>query len=187
MFEFEKFKIEGLVLVKNKVFEDPRGYFAETYRKNEFFANGIDVEFVQENESYSEKNVLRGLHFQKKPKEQSKLIRCVEGKILDVAVDLRLDSKTFKMHQCVVLSSENKFQFFIPKGFAHGFIVLSDFAKVVYKTDEYYSPEHDLGILFCDKTLAIDWKFSENPIISEKDRNLMSLEKYIQTYEKDYK
>jgi len=155
-FDFEKFEIDGLVLVKPKVFGDNRGFFMESYRKSEFVRNGIDCEFVQDNHSISKKGVLRGLHYQAKPKAQAKLIRCSKGKIYDVAVDLRKNSKTFGKWLKVELSEENKNMLFIPKGFAHGFVVLSNEAEVLYKNDEEFLPEHDRGLLWCDNVVNID-------------------------------
>ena len=168
-FEFEKFEIEGLVLVKPRVFGDNRGFFMESYKKSEFAAAGIDVEFVQDNHSKSTKGVLRGLHYQASPKQQAKLLRCTRGEILDVAVDLRKNSKTFGKWTKVVLSEENKNMFFIPGGFAHGFLVLSDEAELLYKASAEYSAELDRGLLWNDKTVNVDWGV-ENPILSEKDK-----------------
>jgi len=170
-FDFEKFEIDGLVLVKPKVFGDNRGFFMESYRKSEFVRNGIDCEFVQDNHSISKKGVLRGLHYQAKPKAQAKLIRCSKGKIYDVAVDLRKNSKTFGKWLKVELSEENKNMLFIPKGFAHGFVVLSNEAEVLYKNDEEFLPEHDRGLLWCDNVVNIDWGIDFEPILSEKDKN----------------
>lgn len=168
-FEFENLEIEGLMLVKPRVFGDNRGFFIESYKKSEFVANGIDCEFIQDNHSKSTKGVLRGLHYQIEPKAQAKLLRCTEGKILDVAVDLRKDSKTFGKYCKVELSEENKFMFFIPRGFAHGFLVLSDEAELMYKTDNEYSIEHDRGLLWCDNNVNVDWG-TDNPILSDKDK-----------------
>ena len=167
-FEFEKLEIEGLVLVKPKVFGDNRGFFLESYKKSEFVQNGIDVEFIQDNHSKSTKGVLRGLHYQAKPKMQAKLIRCSKGKILDVAVDLRSNSKTFGKYVKVELSEENKYMFFIPEGFAHGFIVLSDEAELLYKTNSEFSSELDRGLLWNDEMVNVDWGV-EAPILSDKD------------------
>lgn len=169
-FEFEKLELEGLVLVKPKVFEDSRGFFLESYKKSEFVKNGIDCEFVQDNHSKSTKDVVRGLHYQVKPKSQAKLIKCIKGRIFDFAVDIRPNSITFGNWVRVELSEENKNMIFIPHGFAHGFVVLSDVAELLYKTDDQYSPENDRGILWCDKGLNIDWGV-DMPILSEKDKN----------------
>lgn len=168
-FEFEKLEIDGLMLIKPKVFGDNRGFFIESYKKSEFVANGIDCEFIQDNHSKSTKGVLRGLHYQLEPKAQAKLLRCTRGRILDVAVDIRKGSKTFGKYCKVELSEENKFMFFIPRGFAHGFLVLSDEAELMYKTDNEYSFEHDRGLLWSDSDINIDWG-AENPILSDKDK-----------------
>lgn len=169
-FEFEKLELDGLVLVKPKVFGDNRGFFMESYKKSDFVNNGIDVEFVQDNHSKSVKGVLRGLHYQALPKPQSKLIRCTRGRIYDFAVDLRKNSKTFGKWFRVELSEENHYMFFIPAGFAHGFVVLSDEAEILYKTDTEFSAEHDRGLLWCDKDINIDWGIGFAPILSEKDK-----------------
>lgn len=168
-FEFEKLEIEGLMLVKPKVFGDNRGFFIESYKKSEFIANGIDCEFIQDNHSKSTKGVLRGLHYQTEPKAQAKLLRCTKGKILDVAVDIRKGSKTFGKYCKVELSEENKFMFFIPRGFAHGFLVLSDEAELIYKTDNEYSFEHDRGLLWCDSYINVEWG-TDDPVLSDKDK-----------------
>ncbi|MFA7657949.1 MAG: dTDP-4-dehydrorhamnose 3,5-epimerase [Candidatus Gastranaerophilaceae bacterium] len=168
-FEFEKLEIDGVILVKPKVFGDNRGFFMESYKKSEFVKNGIDVEFVQDNCSKSTKGVLRGLHYQAKPKSQAKLIRCSNGKIHDVAVDLRKNSKTFGKWLKVELSEENKHILFIPEGFAHGFVVLSDEAELSYKTSKEFSPEYDRGLLWNDETINVGWGVS-SPILSEKDK-----------------
>ena len=169
-FEFEKQKIKDVILVKPKVFGDNRGFFMESYKKSEFFANGITTEFNQVTHSKSQAHVLRGLHFQQKPYEQVKLVRCVKGRIYDVAVDIRPDSETFGQYVRVELSEENKYQLFIPEGFAHGFVVLSDEAELLYKTSNEYAPQADSGILWNDKDLNIDWGIDFAPILSEKDR-----------------
>lgn len=168
-FEFEKLGIEGLVLVKPKIFGDNRGFFMESYKKSEFVQNGIDVEFIQHNHSKSVKGVLRGLHYQAAPKAQAKLVRCIRGKIHDVAVDLRPNSPTFGKWEKVELSEENNHMFFIPEGFAHGFVVLSDEAELIYKTNAEYSAQHDRGILWCDNDINVDWGIN-SPILSEKDK-----------------
>jgi dTDP-4-dehydrorhamnose 3,5-epimerase len=168
-FEFEKFEIDGLILVKPKVFGDNRGFFMESYKKSDFIAGGIDCEFIQDNHSKSTKGVLRGLHYQAYPKMQSKLLRCTKGKIFDVAVDIRPNSKTFGQWVKVELSEENHHMFFIPKGFAHGFVVVSDEAELLYKTDEEYSTEHDRGVLWCDNDINVNWGV-DSPILSEKDK-----------------
>ncbi len=170
-FEFKQLEIADVILVIPKVFEDERGFFMETYKYSEFRKNGIDVEFVQDNHSKSTYGVLRGLHYQKNPKAQGKLVRCIKGKILDVAVDIRKGSPTFGKWVSAILSEENKHMLYVPVGFAHGFAVLSEEAEVLYKTTDEYSPEHDRGILWNDPEIGIDWQV-ENPIISEKDKNL---------------
>ena len=142
-----KTEIEGVVIVDLKVFGDNRGWFAETYSKEKFHQLGVDVEFIQDNHSFSaQKGVLRGLHFQQPPMAQTKLVRCTRGEILDVAVDIRKGSPTYKKWVAVKLTEENKRQLLVPKGFAHGFVTLTDNVEVHYKVDEYYSPENDRGI-----------------------------------------
>lgn len=169
-FEFEKMEIDGVILVKPKCFGDNRGFFMESYKKSEFAANGINLDFVQDNHSKSTKGVLRGLHYQALPMPQAKLVRCSKGKIYDVAVDLRKDSKTFGKSIKVELSEENKHMLFIPEGFAHGFVVLSDEAELLYKTNTEFSPEHDRGLLWCDETVNVNWGLDFEPILSEKDK-----------------
>lgn len=169
-FEFEKLEIEGLVLVKPKLFGDSRGFFMESYKKSEFIENGITCDFIQDNHSKSIKGVLRGLHYQVKPKAQAKLIRCIKGKVFDVAVDLRVNSETFGKWIKVELSQENNHMLFIPEGFAHGFVAISDEAELVYKTNNEYSKELDRGILWCDKYINIDWEIDFEPVLSEKDK-----------------
>ena len=163
--------IPDVVVIEPKVHGDHRGYFVETYRQDKLDeALGYKVNFVQDNESKSTKGVLRGLHFQLAPHAQSKLVRVIEGAVLDVAVDIRQGSPTFGQHVAVELSGENKKQAFIPRGFAHGFIVLSDTATFAYKVDNYYSPECDRGLLFNDRALNIEWQLSTESIqLSEKD------------------
>lgn len=166
-----KTKIDGVLIVEPKVFGDHRGWFMETYSKKVFEELGILIDFVQDNHSFSaQKGTLRGLHFQKEPKAQSKLVRCTKGSILDVAVDIRKGSPTYKDWVAVELSEENKKQLFIPKGFAHGFLTLTDDVEVQYKVDEYYSPENDCSIRFNDPELAVEWNW-ENPVLSDKDLN----------------
>lgn len=180
-FEFEKLGIDGVILVKPKVFGDNRGFFMENYKKSEFFQNGIDTEFVQDNHSSSTRGVLRGLHYQVSPKAQAKLVRCVKGKIYDFAVDIRPNSKTFGKWLRVELTEENKNMLFIPRGFAHGFVVLSDEAEIIYKSDNEYSFEHDRGLLWCDKDINIDWGIDFEPILSEKDKKQPTLKDIYQT------
>jgi len=164
-------KIADVVLIKPKVHGDDRGYFIETFRQDKFEAAlGYAVNFVQDNESKSTKGVLRGLHYQLAPHAQSKLVRVIEGAVLDVAVDIRAGSPTYGQHVAVELSAENKHQLFIPRGFAHGFVVLSETAIFAYKVDNYYSPECDRGLLFNDPELAIDWQLPTDSLqLSEKD------------------
>lgn len=165
-----KTEIEDLYIIKTKVFEDNRGWFTESYSAKKFKDNGLDIEFVQDNHSLSkEKGVLRGLHFQLNPKAQTKLVKCTRGNIYDVAVDLREGSPTYKKWLGVELNSENKNQFLIPKGFAHGFLTLSDNAEVQYKVDEYYAPEYDRSIRFDDPEINVEWGIN-TPILSEKDK-----------------
>jgi dTDP-4-dehydrorhamnose 3,5-epimerase len=176
----QTFGIEGLFLLKPKIFGDDRGYFLESYNKHKLKEiTGLDLDFVQDNESKSSYGVLRGLHFQNSPFAQTKLVRVIEGKVLDVAVDLRKNSPTFGEHQAVELSAENKYQFLVPRGFAHGFVVLSEVAIFAYKVDNGYAPNHDNGIIFNDETLGIDWQIPEEDIkLSQKDNQLQTFEMY---------
>ena len=168
-FEFEKTQLPDVILVKPKIFGDARGFFMETYKKTEFAKNGIDIEFVQDNHSKSTKGVLRGLHYQKEPKAQAKLVRCPYGKVFDVAVDIRKNSPYFGKWTGAILSAENKHMLYIPEGFAHGFVVLSDEAELFYKASDEYSPEHDRGIKWNDTDINIDWGIDFKPLVSEKD------------------
>lgn len=162
--------IEGVVIIEPRVFRDARGYFLESYSKREFDGKVAPIDFVQDNESCSTKGVMRGLHFQRPPFTQSKLVRCVKGRVLDVAVDIRKGSPTYGKHVAVELTEDNHRQFFIPKGFAHGFAVLSDVAVFQYKCDEFYHPEADGGISILDESLGIDWRLDPSEaILSEKD------------------
>ncbi len=168
--EVVKTEIEGLVVIEPKVFKDARGYFFESFSQREFNEKVCPVSFVQDNESMSSYGVMRGLHFQRPPFTQAKLVRCVRGKVLDVAVDLRKGSPTYGKHVSVELSEDNHRQFFIPKGFAHGFSVLSETALFQYKCDEFYHPESEGGISIFDKSLGIDWKIPDvDALLSEKD------------------
>lgn len=169
-FEFEKQRIDGVVLVRPRVFGDNRGFFMETYKKSEFAANGIDVDFNQDNHSKSSARVLRGLHYQAKPYGQAKLVRCVKGRVFDVAVDLRPKSKTFGQYVKAELSQENKNMLFIPEGFAHGFVVLSDEAELFYKASREYNKDADRGVLWNDSDINIDWGIDFEPVLSEKDK-----------------
>lgn len=170
--------IPDVKLIQPKVHGDERGYFVETFRQDLLEqALGYQVRFCQDNESRSSKGVLRGLHFQLPPFAQAKLVRVVLGEVLDVAVDVRKDSPTFGQHVSAVLNDENKHQLFIPHGFAHGFVVLSDTAVFSYKVDNYYSPEHDRGLAYSDPVLGIDWILPESELqLSAKDQNQPTLE-----------
>ncbi|MBO7408395.1 MAG: dTDP-4-dehydrorhamnose 3,5-epimerase [Paludibacteraceae bacterium] len=164
--------IEGLLVIEPKLFRDARGYFVETYNEQRYFDAGITARFVQDNQSCSTYGVVRGLHFQRPPYSQAKLVYCTRGRVLDVAVDLRKDSPTFGKWYSVELNEENHRQFFIPRGFAHGFSVLSDTAIFTYKCDNLYHPEADGGILLSDPALAIDWQVpADKMILSDKDKN----------------
>ena len=162
-------------IVDVKAYGDDRGYFMETYKRPDFIAGGIDCEFVQDNQSSSTRGVLRGLHYQKGEYSQAKLVRVIKGKVLDVAVDLRRSSPTFGKYVSVELSEENKRQFFIPRGFAHGFLVLSEEAIFTYKVDNGYAPQAEASIRFNDETIGIDWPVAESQfILSEKDGHAVS-------------
>lgn len=177
--EIIKTDIEGVVILKPRVFGDSRGYFMESYNKDVFDSEVGPVEFVQDNESCSTRGVVRGLHFQLPPYAQAKLVRCVSGRVLDVAVDLRCASPTYGQHVAVELSDENRLQLFIPRGFAHGFSVLSDTAVFQYKCDNLYHPESEGGISVNDPSLGIDWKTDlSTAILSDKDRNRPMLEDF---------
>lgn len=168
--EVIKTDIEGVLIIKPRIFTDARGYFFESYNKKEFDEKVGNVEFVQDNESRSTYGVMRGLHFQKPPYAQAKLVRCVRGRVLDVAVDIRKGSPTYGKHVAVELTEDNHLQFFIPRGFAHGFAVLSDEAVFQYKCDNYYAPHADGGIAITDPSLGIDWHIDPTrAILSEKD------------------
>lgn len=175
--EFIPQSIPKVILIKPKVFGDERGYFVETFRQDKFEeATGYAVNFCQDNESKSTKGVLRGLHFQLPPYAQSKLVRVIEGKVLDVAVDIRVGSPTYGQYVTAELSAENKHQLFVPRGFAHGFVVLSDTAIFAYKVDNYYAPEHDRGLAFDDPNLNIDWQLPQSTLqLSDKDQKQPNL------------
>jgi dTDP-4-dehydrorhamnose 3,5-epimerase len=170
--------LKDCFVIKPKIFHDGRGFFYESYNEQKFAEEtGLVVDFVQDNESFSTKGVLRGLHFQKGSFAQSKLVRVVFGEVLDVAVDLRKDSATYGKHFSILLSSENKKQLFVPRGFAHGFVVLSDTALFSYKCDNYYNKESESGLLYNDPSLNIDWQLKDKElIISDKDLVLPTLE-----------
>ena len=177
--EVIKTDIEGLVIIEPKIFGDARGYFFESFSQREFEAKVRKVNFVQDNESMSSYGVMRGLHFQRPPFAQSKLVRCVKGRVLDVAVDIRKGSPTYGKHVAVELSEDNHRQFFVPRGFAHGFVVLSEIAVFQYKCDNFYAPEADGGINIKDETLGIDWQISlEDAILSEKDTKHLCLKDF---------
>ena len=161
--------IEGPVIIEPRIFKDSRGYFFESFSQREFDEKVAPITFVQDNESKSKYGVMRGLHFQRPPFTQSKIVRCVKGEVLDVAVDIRKGSPTYGQHVAVELSEDNHRQFFIPKGFAHGFAVLSETAVFQYKCDEFYHPEADAGISILDDSLGIDWRIKDNVILSDKD------------------
>ena len=165
-------KLEGCYIIESKIINDDRGYFMESFNENTFQKGiGQTIHFVQDNQSFSSKGVLRGLHYQVGEHSQAKLVRVLSGKVLDVAVDIRPNSKTFGEHVSVLLTADNQTQFFVPRGFAHGFLVLSDTATFFYKCDNFYNKESEGGIIYNDKTLNIDWGFSESQlIISEKDK-----------------
>ena len=165
-----KTDIDGVVIIEPQVFGDARGYFLESFNAKEFAEKtGLNINFVQDNESMSSYGVMRGLHFQNPPYTQSKLVRCVKGAVLDVAVDIRKGSPTYGQHVAVELTEENHRQFFVPRGFAHGFAVLSETAVFQYKCDEFYHPEADGGISILDDSLGIDWRIKDKAILSEKD------------------
>lgn len=185
MGKFKKIEtgIEGLYIIEPTVFGDERGFFVESYNKNDFIELGISDEFVQDNHSKSKKGVLRGLHFQTKF-SQGKLVRVIKGSVYDVAVDLRKDSKTFGKHFGLELSAENKRMFFIPKDFAHGFLTLENDTEFTYKCTDFYHPEYDSGIMWNDKDINIDWNFEKynlkekDIVLSEKDKKHQSLKEY---------
>lgn len=171
-------KLQGCYIIEPKVINDERGYFMESFNEKTF-QNGVNqtVHFVQDNQSFSSKGVLRGLHYQTGENAQAKLVRVLQGEVLDIAVDIRPNSETFGQSVAVLLSSENQKQFFIPRGFAHGFLVLSETATFFYKCDNFYNKESEGGIIYNDKSLNIDWQFDESElIISEKDKVLPTLE-----------
>ena len=180
--KFIETKIEDLIIIEPEVFGDRRGYFLESYNQHKFQEIVGKVSFIQDNESKSLKGVLRGLHFQNPPFEQAKLVRCVQGEVLDVAVDIRKNSKTYGKHVTVLLSGKNKRQFFIPRGFAHGFLVLSESAIFSYKVDNTYAPDHDAGIRWNDKELNIQWGTNIEVIISDKDAELPFFSDFISPF-----
>ena len=175
---FIETKLEGCFVIEPTVFKDDRGYFMESFNENTFEKGiGKKIHFVQDNQSYSSKGVLRGLHYQCGEHAQAKLVRVLEGEVLDVAVDLRPNSKTFGHYESIILTAENQKQFFVPRGFAHGFLVLSDTATFFYKCDNFYNKESEGGLIYNDPTLNIDWQISLNHlIISDKDKILPTLQ-----------
>ncbi len=173
-FTFTELALPEIIKIEYMHFEDDRGFFSEVYNKKEFAERGILDNFVQDNISFSKKNVIRGIHFSKAPHEMSKLVRCVSGEIWDVAVDVRLGSPTFGKYVAETLSGDNNKILYIPKGFAHGFCVLSGEATVAYKQSDYYYPEIDAGVIYNDPDIAINWPVKE-PIMSEKDKKLPNL------------
>lgn len=177
--EVIKTAIEGPVIIEPKVFGDSRGYFFESFSQRDFEAKVGKINFVQDNESMSSYGVMRGLHFQRPPYAQSKLVRCVKGRVLDVAVDIRKGSPTYGKHVAVELSEDNHRQIFIPRGFAHGFVVLSDTAVFQYKCDNFYAPRADGGISILDESLGIDWQIPlEKALLSEKDTKHLPLKDF---------
>lgn len=178
--------IKDLIVIEPTVFGDNRGFFMESYSKKDFFAIGIDVEFVQDNHSKSKKGVLRGLHFQTQH-VQGKLVRVTAGAVLDVAVDLRKDSPTFGKHYLVELSAENKKMFYIPPGFAHGFLTLEDNTEFQYKCTDYYAPEFDSGVLWNDSDIGIEWNFekyglsADEILLSDKDKQQQTLQEFVES------
>ena len=173
-FLFKETSIKGVIIVEPKKYGDNRGYFMETYKEKDFKKAGLNYNFVQDNQSKSKAGVLRGLHFQK-IFPQAKLVRCIEGEVFDVCVDLRKNSVTYGKWEGVVLSAEKGNQFMIPRGFAHGFVVLSEMATFCYKCDELYHPEDEAGIIWNDPEIGIKWPYKNEPILSEKDKKNLSL------------
>jgi dTDP-4-dehydrorhamnose 3,5-epimerase len=175
--EIIKTEIEGVLIIKPRVFEDKRGYFFESWSKATFEKQGLDINFAQDNQSFSSKGVLRGLHFQNPPFAQGKLVRVIQGSVLDVSVDIRKNSSTYGKHVSVILSGENKTMFWIPPGFAHGFSTLENNTIVSYKCSGVYNKQSEDSLLWNDSDLDIDWQI-ENPIISEKDQNSKSFSNF---------
>lgn len=178
--KFTPLEIPDIILIEPKLFQDPRGYFYESYHEKLFFDNGIKVKFVQDNHSLSQKGVLRGLHFQAEPMAQDKLMRVIKGSVFDVAVDIRKNSKTFGKYVTHVLSAQNKKILFVPKGFAHGFVVLENDTEFLYKVSNFYSPQHDRGIIWNDPAVNVPWpKLDCDFIFSEKDKKYPCLHEAI--------
>lgn len=177
-FEFENLGAPGVLLIKPKIFKDDRGFFLETYKKGDYKKAGIDAEFVQDNYSRSAYGVLRGMHFQREPRAQAKIVQCTRGVIYDVAVDLRRDSPTFGRYATAILSENNRYQIYVPRGYAHGFLVLSDIAEVMYKVDNPYSPECEGGLIWDDPEVNIRWPI-DDPVITERDKSWPELKTLI--------
>ena len=179
--KIENTPLKDCFIIHDTVHGDARGYFIETFNQRDFAAaTGLAIVFVQDNQSRSSKGVLRGLHMQKGPAAQAKLVRVLEGSVLDIAVDLRKESPTFGKHYAIELTADNHKQFFVPAGFAHGFVVLSDAATFFYKVDKFYQPGNEVGIMYNDKDLNIDWKLPTSELIfSEKDKTLGSFAEYV--------
>ena len=181
---FIETNIKGLVIFDPQVWGDDRGYFYESYNANTFKAAGLDADFVQDNQAYSSYGVLRGLHYQVGEYAQAKLVRCIQGEVLDVVVDIRPDSDTYGQHLCVLLNEDNKRQLFVPRGFAHGYVVLSNTALFAYKCDNFYSKNHEGGLAYNDSTLNIDWKIApKDALLSEKDTTQPRLGDHLAYYE----
>ena len=176
-FEFKDTFLKGVMIIQPRVFADERGFFMETYKKSDFVEAGITEDFTQDNHSYSSKGVLRGIHFQKEPHAQGKLVRCVKGAVWDVAVDLRVDSETFGQWYGLEITEENKTMFYIPPGFGHGFLTLQDNTHFLYKCTNEYNPDADSGIIWNDPEIGIEWPLKEGqvPFVSEKDAVLSLL------------
>ncbi len=181
-FSFEKGPIDGLCIVKPRVFGDERGFFMETFARKDFEEAGTKMDVVQINHSRSSKGVLRGLHFQRPPYEQAKLVRCLRGEILDVAVDIRAGSETRGNYYSINLSESNRYMLYVPRGFAHGFLALSDLVEVEYVVDNSYAPSHEGGIIWNDPELGINWPV-DNPLISEKDKKWPTLRELKNSYQ----
>jgi dTDP-4-dehydrorhamnose 3,5-epimerase len=177
-FDFKKTSIEGLLIIQPRVFADERGFFMETYKKGDFVKAGINEEFIQDNHSFSSKGVLRGIHLQKDPYAQGKLVRCVKGSVWDVAVDLRVESETFGKWYGLEITEKNKTMFYIPPGFGHGFLTLQDNTHFFYKCTNEYNPDADSGIIWNDDDLNIEWPLKEDFSLSDKDIVLQSFKKY---------
>ena len=181
--EFSYCEIQGLTIITPTVFGDSRGYFYESYHKGKFYENGLDLDFVQDNQSLSGKGILRGLHFQNPPYEQGKLIRVIEGAIIDVVVDIRKSSPSYGKSFQIELNAENKVMFWVPPGFAHGFCTLEDRTIVTYKCTGLYSPENEDGLMWNDPGLAIDWPLEQEPLLSAKDTEYTPFSEFVSPFE----